>query len=176
MKRLPPLNMALERIAFVVRSVLRWAECILWGLPVSKHCLLAVLVLACSSNVAMATCPLLDLVEYQGKTYPLAQYTNPPSSPKVSSWIRGLPWCSAPGQGRAVYRVDGDKVFLVKFRGCGSELNVSDAYEQSESKMPASWLTGKLDVALGNCIGGWDPAKESFVVRSGELVEFVKVP
>ena len=138
------------------------------------RCLL-ILLITCSTNTAIATCPLLDVIEYQGKTYGLATYTNPPGSSKVSAWIKRLPPCSAPGQGRASYRIDGDKVFLVKFWSCGSELTVSDAYEQSEPKLFASWLTGKLDVALGSCNGGWDPAKESFVVKSGELIEFVKV-
>jgi hypothetical protein len=140
------------------------------------RCLL-ILLIACSTSTAIATCPLLDVIEYQGKTYSLATYTNPPGSSKVSAWIRGLsPHCSARGQGRASYRIDGNKVFLVKFWGCGSELTVSDAYGQSEPKLFASWLTGKLDVALGNCHGGWDPAKESFVVKNGDLAEFVKVP
>ncbi len=141
-----------------------------------KRRLLAFLVITCSTNFAIATCPLLDLMDYQGETYRLARYTNPPWNPKVSAWARDLPQCSAPGQGRAHYRVDGDKVFLVKFWGCGAELSVSDAFGQSDSKMLASWLTGKLDVALGNCNGGWDPAKESFVVKSGELTEFMRVP
>ena len=124
------------------------------------------------SQSVFATCPLLDLIEHQGKTYGLAQWTYTPSNEKVSNWIRNLPWCSAIGQGRAVYSVKEGKVFLVKFRGCGSELPVSEAFSQAEPTLLAIWLTGKIDVAKGNCNGGWDPATEYFVVDKGQLVKF----
>ena len=125
---------------------------------------------------AIATCPLLDLVVYQGKNYPLAGYTKPPRNRKIEEWVSTLPSCSAPGQGRAVYEIDGKNIFLVKFRSCSSELSVTDAYGTVGLKIPAEWLDGKFDVALGSCHGGWDRAKESFIVKEGALVEFLKTP
>lgn len=140
-----------------------------------KHAL-AILISVLLVDGAMATCPLLDLVEYKGKTYPLAIETNPPPSQRLSEWRFSLLSCSAPGQGRPVYRIEGDQVFLLKFRGCGAELSVAEAYERSEKQRLATWLNGTLDVALGKCTGGWDPAKESFVVEQGRFVRFVERP
>ena len=124
------------------------------------------------TNCAFATCPLLDTIEYQGEKYGLATWTITPSNEKVREWIAHLPWCSAPGQGRAVYRVESGQVFLTAFRGCGSTLPVSDAFSQSGPRTLATWLNGKFDVAKGNCMGGWDPATEWFVVEKGSLIEF----
>ena len=135
---------------------------------------LALLVGIFSGEFATATCPMLDIMEYQGRIYSLARYTSPPSSSKVDDWMRGLPSCSASGQGRASYRVEGEQVFLVEFFGCGTKLSASEAYGTSESRVFASWLSGKMDVALGSCNGGWDPAKEAFVLEQGKLVEFQK--
>jgi len=126
------------------------------------------------ANSALATCPQLDTVEHEGKVYSLARYTSPPYSQKVDDWVNNLPWCSAPGHGRAGYRVEGNQIFLVKFSGCIATLSVSDAFSQLEPKKLATWLNGKLDVALGNCNGGWDPAKEYFIVNQGTLIEFVQ--
>lgn len=139
-----------------------------------RFCVFLLATLATTS--AMATCPLLDLMVYNGKDYPLAGYTKPPRNQKIDEWVSALPSCSAPGQGRAIYEIDGKTIFLVKFRSCSSELNVSDAYGTTELKIPAKWLDGKFDVALGSCHGGWDPAKESFIVKEGALVEFLKTP
>lgn len=128
------------------------------------------------ANGAFATYPMLDLIEHNGKYYPLAFYTNPPSNPKLLEWERNLPWCSAFGQGRPVYKVEANQIFIIKFRGCGTELSVSEAYDSADPKLLATWLDGKYDVALGSCNGGWDPAKESFFVKQGELVKFVTTP
>lgn len=124
------------------------------------------------ANNASATCPLLDTIEHQGKVYPLASWTNAPHNKKVSEWIENLPQCSAIGQGRAAYRVEDGKVFLIEFYGCGSKLSASAAFSQSEPTVMAIWLTGKIDVARGRCTGGWDPATEYFVVENGRLIEF----
>lgn len=139
-----------------------------------KSLLIGLLVAFFATASANATCPLLDVVVYEGKSFPLASYTSPPSTEKISSWVRGLPECSASGQGRAVYRVDGKEIFLEKFGGCGVELSALDAYGRAE--VPAVWLNGKFDVARGNCNGGWDPAKESFVAERGQLLQFLKTP
>ena len=130
------------------------------------------LTVAALTNSAFATCPLLDTIEYRGKTYPLAKWTNAPQNEKVRDWINKLPSCSAIGQGRAVYRVEGDKILLMMFRGCGAELSVSEAFSQSGPVTLATWLTGKIDVARGRCMGGWDPATEYFIVENGRLVKF----
>lgn len=142
----------------------------------SKIRLCLLLLSICFTGQAMATCPLLDVVKYEGETYPLAKYTSPPWNRKIGDWVRALPGCSAPGQGRAGYQIEGNRVFLVEFWGCGSKLSVADAYEIPESKVLATWADGKIDVARGRCHGGWDPAKESFIVKEGVLVEFVKLP
>jgi hypothetical protein len=138
--------------------------------------LLTSVMICLSASAALATCPLLDNIEYRGKVYSLARYTNPPFSQKAMEWVRSLPPCSAIGQGRAFYRIDGDKVFLTKYTGCASALSVADAFEQQEPQLLATWLSGKIDVALGRCNGGWDPAKESFVIENGKLIEFIKLP
>jgi hypothetical protein len=124
------------------------------------------------TNSAFATCPLLDTIEYRGKAYPLAKWTNAPHNEKVNEWIKSLPLCSAMGQGRAVYRIEDDKVFLIMFSGCGPKLSVSEAFSQPEPVTLATWLNGRIDVARGSCMGGWDPAAEYFVVENGRLVEF----
>ena len=129
-----------------------------------------------SAPLASATCPLLDLVEYQGKHYALAQDTSPPRSVKLSEWTLRLPPCSAPGQGRASYRIEDSQVFLVGYRGCSSTLGVAEALGITESKLPAHWLSGRINVALGSCFGGWDPANEWFTVEQGRLIEFVSKP
>lgn len=134
------------------------------------------LVSICSAGGASATCPLRDLVMYQGKTYPLASYTSPPWNRKIADWVATLPQCSAPGQGRPVYQIEGKEVFLVNFRGCSSELSASDAYGTSASRILATWIDGRIDIDQGSCHGGWDLAKQWLIVNKGALVEFVEVP
>jgi hypothetical protein len=138
--------------------------------------LLFFVVALCFAKGANATCPLLDTVEYEGKVFALAHWTNAPVNGKVNEWRRALPHCSAMGQGRAVYRIENGEIFLTMFRGCSATLSVSEAYSQPEPKILATWLSGRLDVARGPCTGGWDHAKEYFRVREGRLLEFVQSP
>jgi hypothetical protein len=120
-----------------------------------------------------ATCPLLDIIEYQGKSYPLALETEPPVNETIRQWVRGIGHCSAINQGRPIYSLINNQVILRAYRGCAAELSVLAAFPDDSHPVLASWLNGKIPVARGSCYGGWEPATQVFVIEHGKLIEFI---
>ena len=105
---------------------------------------------------AAATCPMFDSLRYGELDLAIHKNTNFPESPAYAQWAREWPFCSAVNQGRAVYAIDGNKVFLVGFRACGLEKKATDIYPGTTNRVLATWLNGELQAYGGKnyCLSG----------------------
>src|SRR2546421_2159941 len=87
----------------------------------NTHRACAGIVLLLLSNAIGATCPMFDRIELEGKQLMIYKNTEFPKSAEYTAWWRGLPRCSAANQGRAVYRVVDNKIYLTGFSSCNRE-------------------------------------------------------
>jgi hypothetical protein len=130
---------------------------------------------------AAATCPMFDSVRYQDLDLTIHKNTNFPESSAYSQWARTWSFCSAINQGRAVYGVAENKVFLLGFRACGSERAAVDIYPGATDRVAASWLNGELEAYGGksSCLSGMCPigdTKFTFTVQDGVVTSVRNEP
>lgn len=103
--------------------------------------------LLCFALPAQATCSLSEHLIYQDKHLIVSPETHFPRTPQYDNWVANLSGCSADNQGRPIYQIFDNEIFLVNFNSCAAgQVDLRKIYpdllaEQSSvsAKSPTVW-------------------------------------
>ena len=133
---------------------------------------------------ALATCPFFDRISVDGQWLTIRNPTSFPRSAEDAAWLRTLRRCSAAHQGRALYRVAGDTVYLTGFAACFNNRplpQLSELYPGAGDRIVAEWLSGPITAFGGReiCASHWCPVYDTqsvLQVDKGKLVGITTAP
>lgn len=99
------------------------------------------------SGASLATAPLMDSIEFEGRrttAWPSDKpwLDLPPST--LLTELRRKEHCSAIGGPRARWRVEDGRLWLVGLFSCGGDIRLADVYGGTGEPIFADWITGKV--------------------------------
>lgn len=127
------------------------------------------------SSTALATTPLFDRIELEGRGGNLHHkekgWLDLPSSEQLQEFRRAER-CSAIGGPRGEYVVKDGKLWLYRLYRCGGTIETKEVYPQQDQPILATWVTGELVAEVGKPV--CKSTKGNFFIYDTEITMLVE--
>jgi len=121
----------------------------------SPKTICSVVLLVLWSSASLATQPLFDRVELEGRSGRLLDsargWLELPESEQLRSMARAEV-CSAIGGPRGKFKIAEDALWLQGLYRCGGDVDLSAVYPGISQPVVATWVTGKLTAEFGKIL------------------------